>query len=103
MFAKKFVFNPLCLSVMLMTGSIAIAQANVIADKSARQNLNVLVNANGSDTININAPSANGISHNKYTQFDVSGKGMILNNSKENSLTSVAGFRRKKWHYYRIQ
>ncbi|URQ60269.1 filamentous hemagglutinin N-terminal domain-containing protein [Pantoea alhagi] len=91
MFAKKFVFNPLCLSVMLMTGSIAIAQANVIADKNARQNLNVLVNANGSDTININAPSASGISHNKYTQFDVSGKGMILNNSKESSLTSVAG------------
>ena len=91
MFVKNFMFNPLCLSIMLMTGSIVTAQASVMEDKGARQNLNVLVNANGSNTININAPSANGISHNKYTQFDVSGKGMILNNSRDSSLTSVAG------------
>jgi filamentous hemagglutinin family protein len=91
MSAKNFMLNPLCLSIMLLTGSTATAQATVTADSSARQNLNTLTNANGSDLVNINAPSTSGISHNKYSRFDVGAKGLVLNNSKESIVTSVTG------------
>ncbi|ARJ42473.1 hypothetical protein B1H58_10850 [Pantoea alhagi] len=88
---NKFKFNRLCLSVMLVTGSIVTAEAAVTAQNIPGSNLNVSTNANGSQTVNINAPSASGISHNKYSRFDVNENGLVLNNSKTGSKTSVAG------------
>ncbi|QHM72365.1 filamentous hemagglutinin N-terminal domain-containing protein [Mixta intestinalis] len=87
----NFKFNPLCLSIMLLTGSVASVQAAVVADSSVRQKINVVTNSNGSEMVHINAPSASGVSHNKYSRFDVNEKGLVLNNSKQSSLTSVAG------------
>lgn len=70
MAVNKFKFNHLCLSIMLVTGSVAtVAEAAVTADKHTINNINVLTNSNNSETVNINAPSANGISHNKYSRF----------------------------------
>ena len=92
MAVNKFKFNHLCLSIMLVTGSVAtVAEAAVTADKHTINNINVLTNSNNSETVNINAPSASGISYNRYTKFNVNDKGLVLNNSKDPSLTSVAG------------
>lgn len=88
---NKFKCNYLFLSVTLITGSVTTAEAAVIPDAQVRQEINKLTNANGSETVNINAPSASGISHNKYSRFDINDKGLILNNSKDRSLTAVAG------------
>ncbi len=87
----NFKLNPLCLSIMLLTGSVASVQAAVTADSSVRQKINVVTNSNGSEMVHINAPSASGVSHNKYSRFDVNNKGLVLNNSSQSSLTSVAG------------
>jgi filamentous hemagglutinin len=71
------------------------AQATTIrVDDSAaqQQRPTVTESANGSVQINIQTPNGRGLSHNKYRQFDVSNKGVILNNSHPSSLTEQAGY-----------
>lgn len=46
---------------------------------------------NNTNIINIATPNENGISHNKYQQFNVPEKGIILNNSKNTVKTQLAG------------
>ena len=42
--------------------------------------------------INIQTPSAAGVSRNTYSQFDVQSNGAILNNSRTNTSTQLGGF-----------
>lgn len=46
---------------------------------------------NGTQVVNINAPSQAGVSHKVYTQFDVSRPGVVLNNATTATATSLAG------------
>lgn len=47
---------------------------------------------NGVPLVNIAAPNAAGLSHNRYLQFDVTSQGLILNNSGAISNTQLAGY-----------
>lgn len=69
-------------------------QAQVIADRSApgNQQPTVLQTANGVPQVNIQTPSAAGVSRNVYSQFDVQSKGMILNNSRTETSTQIGGY-----------
>ena len=69
------------------------AQAEIVADNSANghQQPTIIAGANGTPQINIQTPNKNGVSHNKYQQFDVDGKGAILNNSAVNTQTQLGG------------
>ena len=42
--------------------------------------------------VNIQTPSAAGVSRNTYRQFDVKSKGAILNNSNKNTQTQLGGW-----------
>nr|WP_228270264.1 filamentous hemagglutinin N-terminal domain-containing protein [Acinetobacter bereziniae] len=56
-----------------------------MADKSApnSQQTTILNTSNGLTQVNIQTPSAGGVSRNSYTQFDVVGQeGAILNNAQ---------------------
>ncbi|WP_039051213.1 hemagglutinin repeat-containing protein [Comamonas thiooxydans] len=68
--------------------------SQIIADPSApnRQRPTVLESANGTPTVNIQTPSAAGVSRNTYQQFDVGQKGAILNNSRSNVQTQIGGW-----------
>lgn len=70
------------------------SQAQIIADPSAPGNQRpvILNTANGLPQVNIQTPSAAGVSRNAYSQFDVQAQGAILNNSATNVQTQLGGW-----------
>ncbi|WP_228169145.1 hemagglutinin repeat-containing protein [Acinetobacter baumannii] len=93
--------NPLNFAVIGCLGALVIslpmssvAETQIIADKGAptSQQPTILNSANGTTQINIQTPSAGGVSRNTYTQFDVGQEGAILNNSRNNTQTQIGGW-----------
>lgn len=87
------------LAVLLITGSATLmpmsaSAAGILADKTApiAQQPNVTQAANGVPLVNIQTPSAAGVSRNTYSQFDVNQQGAILNNSRVNAQTRLGGW-----------
>lgn len=89
--SKKIKTTTVCLMTWLAMGYIASAQAAVVVDITQAEKPWVKANSNGSVTVNINSASPSGISHNKFTQFDVTKQGVVLNNNTVNSTTQLAG------------
>lgn len=73
--------------------SMALCTSPVWADirPSGDTNTAVEVNGSGTEIVNIASPNAQGLSHNKYGQFDVSGDGAVLNNSLKAGKSILAG------------
>ncbi|MDP3743728.1 MAG: hemagglutinin repeat-containing protein [Methylotenera sp.] len=101
--ATTVTMRPLAFAMMLALGLIGIvpnpitinpAHADIIADPSAPANQRpVVMNAaNGVPLVNIQTPSAAGVSRNTYSQFDVNANGAILNNSRTNVQTQLGGY-----------
>ncbi|WP_152874132.1 filamentous hemagglutinin N-terminal domain-containing protein, partial [Acinetobacter portensis] len=96
---KSLGLKVLSFSIMLLTGVASLgvttdlAQANVVADPNAagNQRPTIINSANGTTQVNIQTPSQAGVSMNHYQQFDVNQKGVILNNSRQNAQTQLAG------------
>ncbi|HHP4690396.1 filamentous hemagglutinin N-terminal domain-containing protein [Acinetobacter baumannii] len=93
--------NPLNFAVIGCLGALVIslpmssvAGTQIIADKGAptSQQPTILNSANGTTQVNIQTPSAGGVSRNTYTQFDVGQEGAILNNSRNNTQTQIGGW-----------
>lgn len=77
------------LSVLALASFLAAqpaAFAQIIADPTApaNQRPTVLTDSAGRPLINIQTPSAAGLSRNTYRQFDVSTSGIVLNNASSN-------------------
>ena len=62
-----------------------------MADSSAHGNQRptVLNAPNGVPLVNIQTPSATGVSRSTYSQFDVNAPGSILNNARSNAQTHI--------------
>lgn len=71
-----------------------LAQAQIRADPIApgAQRPTVLAAPNGTPLVNIQTPSAAGVSRNTYQQFDVGAQGAVLNNSRTNVQTQLGGW-----------
>jgi filamentous hemagglutinin len=86
--------TPLSFALWLASGLPGGAQAaGIVADKGAagHQQPTVVNAANGLPQVNIQTPNDKGLSHNKFSQFDVDQRGVILNNSSVNTKTQLAG------------
>jgi filamentous hemagglutinin family protein len=72
---------------------LPVCHAQVVAYRPApgNQQPTVLSTGNGVPLINIQTPSAAGVSRNTYSQFDVDDKGAILNNSRRGATTVTGG------------
>ena len=83
----------LSFSLWLAMGVIQPASAAIVADAQAPggQQPTIINSANGTPQINIQTPSAGGVSRNSYSQFDVGQQGAILNNSHKNVQTELGG------------
>ncbi|MBT0726909.1 filamentous hemagglutinin N-terminal domain-containing protein, partial [Rosenbergiella australiborealis] len=93
--SASFRLTRLSFGLLLAVGGISFpVHAKIIADPqaSSAQQPSVLQTANGIEQINIQPPSAAGVSHNKYVQFDVEDRGAILNNGRTHSQTELAGY-----------
>ncbi|MBD9665678.1 filamentous hemagglutinin N-terminal domain-containing protein [Variovorax sp. VRV01] len=93
-FAGAAAFAPMlvgaALAGMLMAPS---AHAQIVGAPNVPGNLRptVLVAPNGVPLINVQTPSAAGVSRNVYNQFNVAPNGAIFNNSRVNAATQLGG------------
>ena len=69
------------------------AHAQIVADPGAprSQQPTVLRTPGGQPLVNIQTPSAAGVSRNTYRQFDVGPEGAVLNNSRTGAPTRIGG------------
>ena len=100
LFSTALSLNPIHFSLMLALGFVFLAPSAhaedmaIRADKSApgNQQPTVLQTGNGLPQVNIQTPSAGGVSRNQYSQFDVTEKGAVLNNARKAAQTQMAGW-----------
>src|SRR5450830_1768147 len=87
-------FARLAVGIAALFGSVTIVNAQVVAYRNApgNQQPTILQTGNGVPLVNIQTPSAQGVSRNVYSQFDVDSKGVILNNARNNALTQLGGW-----------
>ncbi|WP_418128103.1 hemagglutinin repeat-containing protein [Fusobacterium polymorphum] len=75
---------------MLFLHIVSLADG-IVPDNGVSKNLQVDKAANGVPLVNIEAPDNNGTSHNVYKDYNVDGRGAILNNSKDMTNTQLGG------------
>lgn len=74
-------------------GIPVVSWAQVVPDAAAGTHQPKMDSAaNGVPVVDIVAPNAAGVSHNKYRRFDVDQRGLILNNSGSISRTQLGGY-----------
>ncbi|AXT46119.1 hemagglutinin repeat-containing protein [Chromobacterium rhizoryzae] len=91
--ARGFGFKLCALWVGVSLGSVALA-ADIVADPGAAAGKRpTVIQANsGLPVVQIAVPTAAGVSHNQYQQFNVGPKGVVLNNSAQVVNTQLAGY-----------
>ncbi|MDF7676394.1 filamentous hemagglutinin N-terminal domain-containing protein, partial [Neisseriaceae bacterium ESL0693] len=89
----RCLFKSLTFFVLWALGLASVHASAIHADPNAPKNQrpNILQTANGLPQVNIQTPSKHGVSMNQYQQMDIDRRGAILNNSRKNVRTQLAG------------
>jgi filamentous hemagglutinin len=90
---RSHVLLVLGLATVVATSAHADA-TNIVADRNAAANNQaaILQSSSGKTQVNIQTPSKAGVSRNVFSKFDVGADGAILNNSRKNAQTQLAGW-----------
>ena len=94
---KAFTLKPMVFMSYLALGLVSVITPSyagtIIVDKNAESHQRPIIaqTDKGATQVNIAAPNKNGVSHNKYNQFDVDKNGVILNNTKLDSRSRLGG------------
>ena len=94
---KAFTLKPMVFMSYLALGLVSVITPSyagtIIVDKNAENHQRPIIaqTDKGATQVNIAAPNKNGVSHNKYNQFDVDKNGVILNNTKLDSRSRLGG------------
>jgi filamentous hemagglutinin len=90
---KTFFRNTLCWLLSLLTtlqpNIVQAQQANITLEAGSGGSVDQTFN--GTPLLNITGPNASGISHNKFTDFNVGSKGLVINNALENTTSQIGG------------
>lgn len=76
-------FSYLLLSSVSFSSLVFAQNNNIVVDQAAHAGAgapNIVQSSNGTDVLNIVKPTAGGVSHNKFLEYNVSDKNLILNN-----------------------
>lgn len=76
-------FSYLLLSSVSFSSLVFAQNNNIVIDQAAHAGAgapNIVQSSNGTDVLNIVKPTAGGVSHNKFLEYNVSDKNLILNN-----------------------
>ncbi|WP_019211784.1 two-partner secretion domain-containing protein, partial [Yersinia massiliensis] len=89
---KENLHNKLCPIYLVLVAALPIlSHANLIPDANSNSPT-ISESANGTPTVNIINPNGNGISHNKFDDFNVGQDGLIFNNSMQDGVSSIGGY-----------
>ncbi|KWF08244.1 filamentous hemagglutinin N-terminal domain-containing protein [Burkholderia pseudomultivorans] len=89
---RRALVAALACTMPLLAAQLAHAQAApLVVDPSAANRPALATAANGTPIVNITAPDSAGISHNRFTEYNVNPAGLVLNNSTSAVDTQLAG------------
>lgn len=76
-------FSYLLLSSVSFSSLVSAQNNNIVIDQAAHGGAgapNIVQSSNGTDVLNIVRPTTGGVSHNKFLEYNVSDKNLIINN-----------------------